>query len=125
MTGRRAVDTRAACAVVAAIGALLRDLIRVGGSSRPACGRVTRPRCGDLLLAAGPVNGLLAGYVCTSMWITCAKRRRACAPAVEMLGIPPPGSAHKRAFNWENATRVLWMQKKPELSTRRAVKAYK
>ena len=110
---------------MAAIGALLRDLIRVGGSSRPACGRVTRPRCGDLLLAAGPVNGLLAGYVCTSMWITCAKRRRACAPAVEMLGIPPPGSAHKRAFNWENATRALWIQKKPELSTRRAVKAYK
>jgi len=37
----------------------------------------------------------LTGHVCTSMWITCAQRRRACAGAVEMLGIPPPGRAHK------------------------------
>jgi hypothetical protein len=59
------------------------------------------------------------------MWVTCAKRHQACARAVEMLGIPPPGRAHKKAFNWENMIRALCTQKKPELSTRHAAKAHK
>ena len=33
-------------------------------------------------------------FLCTRMWITCAKRQQACARAVEMLGIPPAGRAH-------------------------------
>ena len=93
--------------------------------SRVRRGRVTRAPAGDLLLAASLVRGRLVGYVCASMWITCAKRHRACARAVEMLGIPPPGRAHKRVFNWENTTRALCIQKKRELSTPRAAKAYK
>ena len=84
-----------------------------------------RPRCGDLLLAARPVRGLLTGHVCTSMWITCAKQRRACAPAVEMLGIPPPARGLIKGFNWENATRVLWIYKKTRIVHMPYVKAHK
>jgi hypothetical protein len=36
--------------------------------------------------------------LCTNMWITCAQRRRACAYAVEMLGIPLPGRNHDRGL---------------------------
>ena len=63
--------------------------------------------------------------MCISMWVTCAKRHQACARAVEMLGIPPPGRAHKKAFNWENTIRALCMQKKSELSTRHTAKAHR
>ena len=43
MTGRRAVDTRAACPVSGGgHRSLLRDLIRAGGSSRQARGRVAQ-----------------------------------------------------------------------------------
>jgi hypothetical protein len=58
--------------------------------------------------------------VCTSMWITCAKQHRACAHAVEMLGIPSAARPHIRVFSWENTTHTLCTQRKPELSTRRA-----
>ena len=36
--------------------------------------------------------------LCTSMWITCAQPRRACAYLVEMLGIPLPGRNHDRGL---------------------------
>ena len=61
--------------------------------------------------------GLLPCCLCTNMWITCAQRRRACAYAVEMLGISLPGRNHDRAFTWESASRILCIQRKPELST--------
>ena len=99
------------------------DLIRA--VLAPACRLSRKPRRADLLLAASPARRLLTGFLCTSMWITCAKRHQACARAVEMLGIPAPGHAHERALNWENATRTLCMQKEPELSTRHAAKAHK
>jgi hypothetical protein len=78
-------------------------------------------RRADLLLAAGP----LTGVVCISLWISCAKRRQACACVVEMLGIPPPGPAHKRVADWENTTCGLCIQANRELSTRHAAKARK
>ena len=55
--------------------------------------------------------------LCTSMWITCAQPRRACAYLVEMLGIPLPGRNHDGAFTWESAVRILCTQRKLELST--------
>ena len=71
-----------------------------------------KPRRADLLLAASAAAGLLNGVVCISMWITCGQRHQACARGVEMLGIPPPGPAHKRAADWENTTRALCMKGK-------------
>lgn len=68
-------------------------------------------------LPASQATGLPSCCLCTNMWITCAQRRRACAYAVEMLGIPLPGRNHDRASTWESASRILWMQRKPELST--------
>jgi hypothetical protein len=73
----------------------------------PAAPASRTPRRAGLLPAASPAAGLPAGFVCTSMWITCVKRHQACARAVEMLGIPPPGCAHERALNWENTTRSM------------------
>jgi hypothetical protein len=84
-----------------------------------------KPRRGDLLLASGPAAGLLTGVVCISMWITCAQRHQACARAVEMLGISLPGPAHKRALNWGNTARTVWMQWNQELSTRHGAKLHK
>jgi hypothetical protein len=51
------------------------------------------------------------------MWMACAQRRRVCAYAVEMLGIALHGHSHDRAFTRESASRILCMQRKPELST--------
>ena len=67
----------------------------------------------------------MPGLLCTTMWITCVKRRQACAHIGEMLGIVLPGRAHDRAFTWESTARTLCMEKKPELSTRRAAIAHK
>ncbi len=83
---------------------------------RPA-GRARKHRRADLLLPASQATGLPSCCLCTNMWITCAQRRRACAYAVEMLGIPLPGRNHDRAFTWESASRTLCMQRKRELST--------
>lgn len=69
------------------------------------------------LLPASAATGLLPCCLCTNMWMTCAQRRRACAYAVEMLGIPLPGRNHDRAFTWESVSRILCMQRKLELST--------
>ncbi len=64
-----------------------------------------------------PAIGLLPCCLCTNMWMTCAQRCQACAYAVEMLGIPLPDRNHDRAFTWESASHILWMQRKSELST--------
>jgi hypothetical protein len=68
-----------------------------------------------------PATGLLPCCLCTNMWMTCAQRHRACAYAVEMLGIPLRGQNHDRAFTWESGSRILCMQRKLELSTCHAV----
>jgi hypothetical protein len=70
-------------------------------------------------------ENVLQALLCTTMWITCAKRRRSCAHIGEMLGIPLPGRARNRAFTWESAIRALWMEKEPELSTRHAAITHK
>jgi hypothetical protein len=125
MTGRRAVDTPAACPASGGDPRCLRARShprrRVLASGGWACHAGLGGSAAGCQTAGGP----LAGWVCTRMWITCAKRHRACARAVEMLGIPAPGRGHKRAFNWENTARALCMQEKPELSTRHAAKAHK
>ena len=69
------------------------------------------------LLPASAARELRPCCLCTNMWITCAQRRRACAYAVEMLGIPLPVRQPDRNFTWENASRTLCMQSKTELST--------
>jgi hypothetical protein len=92
----------------AAIGARLRARSHPRPVLASGVPRVSRkPRRAGLLPAAGPAAGLTAGFVCTSVWITCVKRHQSCARAVEMLGIPPPGCAHERAVNWENTTRSM------------------
>ena len=90
-------------------------------SSHPAGWPGTQAPARRSLLPASPATRLLPCRLCTNMWITCAQRRRACAYAVEMLGIPLPGRNHERAFTWENASSILCIQRKPELSTCRAV----
>jgi hypothetical protein len=117
-----AVDTRAARPVAKArppVPAFVRDLIHevlASGASGVSC-----KRC-----YAHPLRAARSGTrsadrpVCTSMWITCAKRHQACAHAVEMLGIPPAARPHIRVFSWENTTHTLYTQRKLELSTRRA-----
>jgi len=42
-----------------------------------------------------------------------------------MLGIPPPARALIKGFNWENATRVLWIYKKTRIVHMSYVKAHK
>jgi hypothetical protein len=80
-------------------------------------GRARKYRRADPVRPASPARGLLPCYLCTNMWMTCAQRRRACAHTVEMLGITLHGRNHDRAFTWESASRILCMQRKPELST--------
>jgi len=80
-----------------------------------------KPRRVDPLLAVGP----LTGVVCISMWISCAKRRQACARVVEILGIRRPALLIKGITDWENNTRGLCMQSNRKLSTRHAAKARK
>jgi len=77
------------------------------------------------LLPAGRQENVLPALLCTTMWITCVKRRRACAHIGEMLGIVLPGRARNRAFTWESAIHALWTEKEPELSTHHAATAHK
>ena len=95
------------------------DLIQPGPDPRigPLAGHAGTGAPIRYCLPATQATGLLPCCLCTNMWITCAQRRRACAYAVEMLGIPLPGRNHDRAFTWESATRILCIQRKPELST--------
>jgi len=83
---------------------------------RPA-GQARKHRRAEPLLPASAARGLLPCCLCTNMWITCAQRRRACAYAVEMLGIPLPVPQPDSTFTWESASRTLCMQRKTELST--------
>jgi len=70
-------------------------------------------------------ENVLQALLWTTMWITCVKRRRACAHIGEMLGIVLPGRVRNRAFTWESAIRALWVEKERELSTRHAAIAHK
>jgi hypothetical protein len=63
--------------------------------------------------------------LCITMWITCVKRRQACAHIGEMLGIVLPGRARNGAFTWESAIHALWAERKAKLSTRHAAIAHK
>ena len=93
--------------------------IRVLGVGRLAQARHA-PRC----LPARHEN-VVQALLCITMWITCVKRRRACAHIGEMLGIALPGRARNRAFTWESAIHALWTEKKAKLSTRHAAIAHK
>jgi hypothetical protein len=68
-------------------------------------------RHADRCLPARHEN-VLQALLCTTMWITCVKRRRACARLGEMLGIVLPGRARNRAFTWGSAIYALWTEKK-------------
>jgi hypothetical protein len=63
--------------------------------------------------------------LCTTMWITCAKRPRACARIGKCWGLCCRGRACNRALAWENVVHILWIGKKAELSTRHAAIAHK
>ena len=76
-------------------------------------------------LPASRHENVLQALLCITMWITCVKRRRACAHIGEMLGIVLPGRARNRAFTWESAIHALWTEKKAKLSTRHAAIAHK
>ena len=76
-------------------------------------------------LPASPAGERVTALLCITMWITCVKRRRACAHIGEMLGIALPGRARNRAFTWESAIHALWTEKKAKLSTRHAAIAHK
>jgi hypothetical protein len=92
---------------------------------RPAC-RPPRARTGTLTRCLpARYENVLQALLCTTMWITCVKRRRACAHIGEMLGIVLLGRARNRAFTWESAIHALWTEKKAKLSTRHAAIAYK
>jgi hypothetical protein len=65
-------------------------------------------------LPASRHENVLQALLCTTMWITCVKRRRACAHIGEMLGIVLRGRARNRAFTWESAIHALWTEKKSE-----------
>jgi hypothetical protein len=107
------------------VPAVVGDVIQAQADPRPAC-RTPRASTGTLTrcLPARHEN-VLQALLCTTMWITCVKRRRACAHIGEMLGIVLPGRARNRAFTWESAIRVLWTEKKAKLSTRHAATAHK
>jgi hypothetical protein len=125
VTAGRRLGARAACARAPA-PAVADDVNQAqarSASGVPAASR--QHRHADPLLPASPAREPLTGLLCTTMWITCVKRRRACAHIGEMLGIRGPGRAHDRAFTWESAIRALCMEKKTELSTRRAAIAHR
>ncbi len=75
---------------------------------------------------AGPLaENVLQALLCITMWITCVKRRLACAHIGECWGSRYRAAAHNRAFTWESAIHALWTEKKAKLSTRHAAIAHK
>ena len=125
VTAGRPLGARAACARAPA-PAVADDVNQAQASSAsgvPAASR--KHRHAGALLPASRAGELLTGLLCTTMWISCVKRRRACALIGEMLGIALPGRARNRAFAWESAIRALCIEKEPELSTRHAATAHK
>jgi len=126
VTAGRRLGARAACARAPAPAPSRTLSTRPRPDPRPAC-RPPRASTGTLArccLPAGQEN-VLPALLCTTMWITCAKRRRACALIGEMLRIPLPGRARNRAFTWESAIRALCIEKEQELSTCHAVMPHK
>src|SRR5208337_2668989 len=122
--GRPRIPESAASVPVAAFPG---DVIQAQARSwRPGCRSCAAGtgRAGALL-PTGPAGELVTALLCTTMWITCVKRRRACAYTVEMLGIRLPGRARNRAFTWESAIRTLCIGKNLKLSTRHAAIADK
>ena len=88
--GRR-LRARAACARAPA-PAVADDVNHAqarSASSVPAASR--KHRHAGALLPASRAGELLTGVLCTTMWISCVKRCRACAHIGEMLGIVLPG----------------------------------
>ena len=80
------------------VPAFVRDLIgEVLASCAP--GVSCKRRCAHPLRAARPGTRSADRPVCTSMWITCAKRHQACAHIGEMLGIVLPGRARNRGLH--------------------------
>ncbi len=77
------------------VAAFLGDLVRAQVRSwRLACRPPHRKhQYADPLVPASPAGELRAGLLCTTMWITCVKRRQSCAHIGEMLGIVLPGRA--------------------------------
>jgi len=131
VTEGRRLGTRAACpagcAASVPVAAFPGDVIQAQARSwRPGCRSCAAGtgRAGALL-PTGPAGELVTALLCTTMWITCVKRRRACAYTVEMLGIRLPGRARNRAFTWESAIRTLCIGKNLKLSTRHAAIADK
>jgi hypothetical protein len=99
------------------IRAQTRSVSFVPAASRSA-GTVTR------CLPARHEN-VLQALLCTTMWIACVKRRRACAHIGKCWGLCCRGRARNRAFTWESAIHALWTEKKAKLSTRHAAIAHK
>ena len=98
-----------------------------GPDPRPAC-RPPRASTGTLTRCCLPTrqeNLLPAGLLCTTMWITCVKRRRACAHPGKCWGSRGPGRAYDRAFTWGERDPHPANGEKPELSTRHAAIAHK
>ena len=78
-----------------------------------------------VVLFRAPVNGtgllrkgnFISVLLCTTLWITCVKRRPACAHFGEMLGSPLPVRSFNEALTWENIVYTLCIDKELKLST--------
>lgn len=67
------------------------DPIRARAQIRDgSAGRVTQTPGRSPSAVPEPANRTADRLLCTSMWITCAKRDCACVHTVEMPGISPP-----------------------------------
>ena len=82
---------------------------------RPAC-RPPRAITGMLTRCCVPARdeNVLQALLCTTMWITCVKRRRACARLGGNAGDRVTGRARNRAFTWGSAINALWTAKASE-----------
>ena len=82
---------------------------------RPAC-RPPRAITGMVTRCCLPARheNVLQALLCTTMWITCVKRRRACARLGGNAGDRVTGRARNRAFTWGSAINALWTEKAPE-----------
>ena len=63
--------------------------------------------------------------LCTSVWITCAKQRRACVHRGERLGIALRARTHNTPVTWEIAIHALCIKKNLQFSTRHAETVHK
>ena len=105
------------------------------GRCQPGPGQIRVRRAGRLAQAParwraaacqpGRQENVLRALLCRTMWISCVKRRRACAHIGKCWGSCCRGRARNKAFTWESAIRALCVEKEPELSTRHAVIPHK